>query len=294
MELDLNTLLKQYHTLRAQYSSLEESELNLFNHLSNIVNMDWNDGNSQLFAKVVDAERNETDIFRICIWNHISVFEYIYNRYSVLGKKIRCDLEKKDKVLSAVDQCISSVSSLNGTFSSMNLSFGYSEFHTLRSKKQMFNKMQNDLTNVRNHLAALYKKIEGIESDIGSKTRELDIFKPNPIIYSLTGNHEKYLKGNLVDQDFIMDVSKYEASIDDENSKLTKIRETMEQTLGCYKSNNIPLLEGKNSDYGENIKQVLEKRKTCLETLDKVPPLYGMAIKRTKDVFEEAEFNDKI
>jgi len=290
MELDLNVLLKQYRTLKAEYSSLEEAELNLFNHLSNIVNLDWKDGNSILFSKIIDTERGETDQFRIVLLNKISVFEFIYSRYCGLGKKIRCDLEKKEVVLSAIDRAISKLDSVNGIFSSMNLSLGFPEFYTLQGMRQTYSNMRNELADIRSHLVSLYTKIENIENDIGSKIRSLDLFKTNPIIYSLTGNVTSAQLGNLFENEFAIDLEKYELSIDEENTKAMKIHETMEQTQNCYKSKNSPLIQAMINDYKNNVDQLHDKRVNCNIVLHDIPPLYGLTIEHTKKVYEEAEF----
>ena len=292
MELDVKELLSQYHSLLSQYSSLEEVQMNLFNNLSNIYGMDWLDGNSLSFGNAIDLERNETDSFRMCVWEKIGIFKYIYNRYSGLGKMIRCNLDKKEVVLSSVHNCIISVKAINNIFGIINLNFSYPEFETLRNKRQLFINMEKKLVNIKEYLVALYNKIENIERDIDSKIRELEEFKVNSFEYSF-GTNTNVVSGAVLQEElFLMDFAKYNLSKSEENKSLMKLYDSMFSIINLYKSKNVSLYHSNLRNYRNYINDISEKRNSILNVLSKVPSIYGAAIQNSINVFEEAEFND--
>jgi hypothetical protein len=293
MELDVKGLLSQYHTLLSQYSSLEEVQMNLFNNLSNIYGLDWIDGNSQAFGRSIELDRNETDSFRICIWEKIGIFQYIYGKYCVLGKNIRCNLKKKDYVLSSVDSCINSVKSVNSFFETINLGFIYPEFNTLRSKKQLLIEMSKKLDTIKESLVSLYTKIEEIENDIQAKIRELEDIKINSFDFAFGSKGTSFALGAfLQDEMFMMDFAKLNVSSVSENSSLMKLYDSMFLINSLYKSDNIPLFQADLRNYKKNVDTVFKKRNSYLKLLSKVPTLYGTAATNTISTFEGADFND--
>ena len=292
MELDVSALLATYNELTESYSNLEEVEMNLFNKLSNIYGMDWQDANSIRFGKQIDTERNESDRFRMYTWNEIGLYKFIHSKYSELGKKVRCNLENQGTVLSALDRCIAEVDSINGAFSCIDMNFYYPEFYTLRNKMYSFLAIKNQLVSIRYYFVSLFSKVKSFENEIAAKITSLEDFMVNKfefqfITSSTPGDGITLGYGNVQDTLFTSDCKNLELYSNEENNVLNRMNNSLNRLSSVYHSSNVGLMNGKIDIFHDNVSRLDINRKEYLSSLDEVLPLYGIVIDKTIKNFKE-------
>ena len=92
---DINLLNK----LIAEY---EEVKLNLFNELKDSC-INWQDGNSVDFENKIYLEKVESDNILRTLTDKRDILNFIYDKYSDLGKKIKCDLNNRSALLRSIE-----------------------------------------------------------------------------------------------------------------------------------------------------------------------------------------------
>ena len=291
MVINLNTLEKKYNSLITEYNNLEEIKLNLFNNLSNIYNMDWKDGNSYNFGQNIEQDRLEADTLLMNVESKIKVYEYIYNKYSYLGKKIKVNFNQKAIILSSLDTCINQVNSINSQFESTDLNFDYPEFGILRTKKSNYTIMKSNLMTIRDEYEALFTKVEEMENEIATVIRELEDLLISEYTFDFTEKSDYTIGASLIENSYELDLGKVEFYSNEENNTLTKIYNTLNCLGGFYVSFNVNSYQNKLYNFKQCIKDIDGKRTSYMNTLNTVPSLYGIAIKNTHEIFKE-EKND--
>lgn len=289
MEVNTSELLEKYNSLKNDYKLLEENQMNLFAQLSTICNVDWQDGNSLVFSGEVEEERLETDNFQIYTMEKLEIFNYIYNKYVVLGKKVMCNLNRKSEITTAINNCVIQIDSIINEFHKTDLNFPYHEFHILRRKYQKFVNLKNRLNNINDYFDSLFTKIENIESEIATKIRELGDFKTREFNFSPVGNSEATRFANLEEDTFITDYEKVELYKNEEKKLNAELYKGMRDINSSYKSENNTLYIANLNNYNYTADTLYEKRNAYLQGLDLIPPIYGITTKKSIDRFEEED-----
>ena len=287
MEVKTKELLASYESLKTEYGNLEENQMNLFAELANVYNLDWRDGNAVNFESAIDSERLEADKFKSYVWDKMSIFDFIYNKYTSLGSVIKCNLNRKSVVISALNSSIIKIDSIISEFNKMDLNFPYSEFTALRNCKQSYVSMKNRLSDIRDYFDSLFTKIEGIESEIATKIRELELFKAKEFSFTLLGKEKLSNNAYLDENAFALDYKKVELYKEEEKKSNDKLYNLMKGISNSYTSTNNPLYFASLNDL-KNVSNILYgKRNSYIEALDMIPPIYGISIKKSIENFEE-------
>ena len=287
MVINLNTLEKKYNSLITEYNNLEEIKLNLFNNLSNVYNMDWKDGNSYNFGQDIEKDRLEIDSVLMNVESKIRVYEYIYNKYSYLGKKIKVNYNQKAVILSSIDTCINQINSINSQFDSMDLNFGYPEFGILRTKKSNYAIMKSNLVTIRDEYETLFTRVEEIENEIATVIRELEYILISEYTFDFTEKSDYTIGATLIENAYEINLGKIEFYSSEENGTLTKIYNTLNCLGAFYVSANVNSYQNKLFNLKQCIRDLDSKRTSYMNTLNTVPSLYGIAIKKTEEIFKE-------
>ena len=291
MEINTKSVLAIRDSLKAKYSSLEGSQLNLFANLANICSFDWNDGHSIRFSSEVEQERLECDRYRHYVLNKVSIFDFIYNKYSSIGATIKCDLSKKGHILAALDASIAKVDVLLNELSRIDLSYPYPEFGVLRSKQQEYVGIRRQLSDIRDYFDSLFSKIKGIETEIAAKIRSLEDFKTKKFSFDLVGKGGGALvsSGTLDEKMFSLDCAKVKLYKDEEKTNNNGLYKGMSDLKTSYISDNVNLYLASLVNLKNTIKDLYEKRDSYLRALELIPPLYGFAAQKTVNEFNVSE-----
>ena len=164
--IDINSveLKNEIENLKSIISSYEETQLNLFNQLKDAI-INWRDGNSIEFENKIYLEKQEADLILQSLNDRKDILNFIYDKYSELGKKIRCNLNNKTTVVHALDNCYNQANSLVNEFSKIDRSFYYSELNKIDVIKQKVVSTKNKLDATRTTISKIYSQIEEIEKE---------------------------------------------------------------------------------------------------------------------------------
>jgi predicted RNase H-like nuclease (RuvC/YqgF family) len=173
MEINTDNLKNKITSLESFINEYEEIELNLFNQLKNSV-VNWEDGNSIQFDNAIQQEKQETNDILESLKNKKDLYQLIYEKYSELGKKIKCNLGNKNALLRTVDYCYNYATQVINEFNAVDTSFSYSEKSSIEQQKERIVSLRNQLSEIRSSLSEIYNKIEKIEIEIKGKIRELE------------------------------------------------------------------------------------------------------------------------
>lgn len=184
--IDINSveLKNEIENLKSIISSYEETQLNLFNQLKDAT-INWRDGNSIEFENKIYLEKQEADLILQSLNDRKDILNFIYDKYSELGKKIRCNLNNKTTVVHALDNCYNQANSLVNEFSKIDRSFYYSELNKIDVIKQKVVSTKNKLDATRTTISKIYSQIEEIEKEIKNKINELEEVKINSFEFNL-------------------------------------------------------------------------------------------------------------
>lgn len=163
IEVNTVALKQEVERLNKLLSEYEEIQLNLFHQLRDSCT-NWQDGISLKFNQKVIADQKESNMLLQTIEEYKNVYQYIAVQYEAFGKKVKCDLDNRQSILSAIDQCSAEtnniISSLNAA-GSTNISYIYQVLEQLQSLRQ--------------NVVEIYRKIESIEHNINDKLKELAV-----------------------------------------------------------------------------------------------------------------------
>ena len=289
MEINVGLVKASYESLKSELSALENTELNLFSALANIYKFDWIDGNSIDFSKEIEQEKFETDLFQMYVSSLIRVYNYIHGLYESLGNKIKCNLDKKNIIISHINSNISLVESILNEYNRTDLDFPYGEFGTLRSCRNTYKEIKKKLINMKDYFEFLYNKIETLEANVAKKIKEIEEFMPRKYIFALFASKQKKKKKKciLLYNEFGGDLRKIDFHKKEENDINLKLYKQMKNMKASYISKNNGAYFAKIESYKKDFHELLLKRNEYLKTLNGVPPLYDKAAFDTIKIFEE-------
>ena len=176
LEVNVPNLKNIVENLNSLINEYEEVKLNLFNQLNDSC-VNWQDGNSIEFDNRIYYEKTEADLFFGSLKNKKAVYDFIHDKYSEIGKKIRMNLNARTKVISSLDRCCQQATTVINLFS--NVDTGYRYGGEINAQKAKIVAVKKELENLKNEVNNLYTKVEQIETEIRAKIDALEIVKIN-------------------------------------------------------------------------------------------------------------------
>ncbi len=174
MEINIEKLkneIEQYNKIIDNYENLY---LNLYNELSNCT-FYWQDEKSISFFDSIAKEKLEiknaiNELNGLC-----SIYDYIIKKYNIIGNKISFDLNKKDKIISKINNFIDKTHTIYNKYNSINLSHYPSEARYLYIQMNKLKEVENDLIKLKNTINNIFISIEEIEKEVNLKIETLSV-----------------------------------------------------------------------------------------------------------------------
>lgn len=184
LEINSANLKNDIDVLNKLISEYEEIQLNLFNELKDSC-INWQDGNSIEFENKIYLEKVEADNILRTLNDKKEVLNFIYDKYSDLGKKIKCNLNNRSTLLHSIENCQSQTNSIINEFYKIDNSFYYWEQQNISKQRDKIIKVKNELSEVKNSITKMFDKIEEIEKEIKEKIKGLEEIKINSFDYNI-------------------------------------------------------------------------------------------------------------
>lgn len=182
MDINIEKLkgdLRELSTLIEDYESIY---YNLYNELSNC-SIFWNDNNSIIFFDNVSTEKlavNET----ITEFKQImEIYNYLLNKYSEFGRKIKIDTTKKNDILRNFDNYIDHIKDILNSFNNLSFRFDRTISDNIYRDINKLNDIINILYSLKNKIKKHFNAFEEIEREVTLKISKIniDIFKETEI-----------------------------------------------------------------------------------------------------------------
>ncbi len=161
--IELNKIIDDY----------EEVYLNIFNQLKDSC-INWHDKNSIAFENQLKDEKTFSVNYLNTIKNCKSIFQYIYDEYVSIGKRIYFNMGKKDTIISIIDECIRKLDDVINDFNGVVKSFSYNGLSAINAQKDKLASCKKELQTMKLEITDLYKKINLIEDKVASKIARLE------------------------------------------------------------------------------------------------------------------------
>ena len=276
---DINLLNK----LIAEY---EEVKLNLFDELKDSC-INWQDGNSVDFENKIYLEKVESDNILRTLTDKRDILNFIYDKYSDLGKKIKCDLNNRSALLRSIESCQSQANSIINEFYKIDNSFYYWEQQSISNQKNKILKVKNDLSEVKNSITKMFDKIEKIEKEIKVKIKKIDEIKINNFDYNVASTGTRINKGIVNGTSLEKNIEKIKYYSSEEIKLLNKIDKELNEVSKNYNSNNTTLFLNSGSNFKTNIDSVYKKRNKYTTILNETIIKYNELTAATQQIFDK-------
>lgn len=184
LEINVVNLKKYLDILNNLINEYEEIQLNLFNELKDSC-INWQDENSLEFDNNIYLEKQEANYILQSLIDKKEILNFIYEKYSNLGKKIQCNLRNKNALIYSIDNCQNQINSIINEFYRIDNSFYYYERYKIYNQKNEMFKIRNKLVEIRNSVNKTFNRIEEIEKEISEKINQLDEIRINNFDYNL-------------------------------------------------------------------------------------------------------------
>ncbi|HBA37658.1 MAG TPA: hypothetical protein DCY94_02955 [Firmicutes bacterium] len=184
VEVDTTKLKTELTKLQTFIDEYEEIELNLFNQLNSSL-IDWQDGNSIRFENQVNLDRKESNLYFGTIQSKKNLFDFIYEKYRELGKRISCNLNSKTSVMRTVEDCYNQAAGLIRDFDSIDRSLDRTLTTLIDLNKKNVMQARDNLSEMKVQIKRMYDRIEAIEKEVETRIKNLERTKINDFEFTL-------------------------------------------------------------------------------------------------------------
>ena len=174
LEIDLKEINKYILSLNNLIKECEEAELNIFKELDNSTT-NWQDNKSLLLADNIISDKEETFFFIEKIKERQDILEYIYNSYLKIGNKIKCDINRKTKIINILNNILNEVDVSLKELGRLNY-----QIYVEKVQRELIN-IQEELITIKTKITNLFNRLNNFETSINAKINKLDNIKINNI-----------------------------------------------------------------------------------------------------------------
>lgn len=173
--LTINTQTIQKETLSFEnlINKYESIYLDLFKELD-MTKESWQDNLSLQFNEKIYLEKLDTNKLINQFKDIADIYQYIYESYKKIGKKIAYNLEAKDKILNQITYNIEELTKVCEEYNNINFSFYYPERNSILNQRQKIITMLNSSKNIKQQCKTFYSNIEKIEQEIHQRLEKLE------------------------------------------------------------------------------------------------------------------------
>ncbi len=175
MKIDLSKLKQEISKLKKIETDYEEIYLNYYSKIKEIDN-EWNNIYEKRLMQNIEKEKKEMSLVHSDITELKSLYTYIYEKYSDIGKKIEIDLDKEDIIIRQLDICINHLRSVRYLCNNVDREDKTPEqIYALNSISRKANTGINSLVELRISITSIFKKIKEIENTIKTKINKINL-----------------------------------------------------------------------------------------------------------------------
>lgn len=182
MDIDIEKLKGDVRELGNLIEDYEGIYYNLYNELSNC-SIFWNDNNSILFFDNVGSEKIAVSETITEFRQIMEIYNYLINKYSEFGNKIKIDTKQKNDILKKIDNYIDDIDDILNSFNNLSFRFDRTISDNIYRDIDKLKDIINILYNLKSKIKKHFDSFEEIEREVSLKISKInvDIFKETEI-----------------------------------------------------------------------------------------------------------------
>ena len=176
MIINVNDLKKELNTFNNLIKEYEDNYLNYYNVISSF-SFFWNDAHSDRFYNAVTREK-------INVINSISnlkslrnAYKYLVEKYSLLGQKIKIDIDERKNILNKFDSYIDRTNDVIQRYYNLDLSFCPEIAYRIREQRSILETNNDRAVDARDKIRKIYNDVENIEKQMRTRISKIDVRK---------------------------------------------------------------------------------------------------------------------
>ncbi len=185
VEVDISRLGNIVQELKSLIDDYDVIQLNIFNQLKDSFT-NWQDGNSITFENKIKDEKVSSDVFLVALESNREVFQYVYDEYKKIGNKLHINLDKKNSIMSTIDECLTCLDDILSDLNGVTRSFYYRELNLINNQRDIFTACKSNIQKLKNKIKELYKKVEMIEEKVSSQVARIEMINVNNFDYEFS------------------------------------------------------------------------------------------------------------
>ncbi len=174
MEIKVDSLKTEVNKFNRMIEEYEEIYLNLYNQISS-ASFYWQDPKAIQFFKQISLEKLQVKTMIDEMNSVRQVYAFLIEKYQMLGNKIVCNLQNRDRLLLKFDRYVNQLNNLIDHYNRLNLSFCRKEARYLRNQRSILISMRNEIMEIRDCVKQKFNDIETIEKEVNLKISRLKI-----------------------------------------------------------------------------------------------------------------------
>ena len=265
IRVDTLRLKRNINILNSLIDEYEDIQLNLFNQLKNC-SIDWQDGNSICFDNSIYLDKKESELILIELKEKINLFSYIYDEYSVIGNNINVNLNNKEKLLYSIESDYIRTKNIISEFDNIGNFFYCPEKENINFQYKKMISIKNKLSNYKNLVSKMFKKVEVIERNIKIKLKKIEEIRINEFEFSLRSKNSSSV-GILNEENMFSNIEKINYYKEEEYKKIKSICLTLRECCDNYCSDNTKLILMDLDVFEKSIDALLLKREEYVKIL---------------------------
>ena len=174
MEVNVEKLQAKVNQYKKKIRDYESCMQNLYNDF-NQTSIYWKGSYCDRFLDSISAEKK--DIFNVISdLNAIGdIYDFIIQKYSAFGQRIKYDLNKVSDINMAFDQLLSGLDDVIRKYDNLNLDFYPSERGLILQERAKLQYVRQDIQSLKEKINGKFAKIAEIETAVSSKISNIDI-----------------------------------------------------------------------------------------------------------------------
>lgn len=174
IEVDVSKLSNVLELLEEYKKQLDENNMKIVEEFGNLKKF-WHDQKYINFESSFLLEKKRIIKNAENINSQINLYNYIKNKYNLLGNKIKCSLNNKDRVTDKLNSIIDDLNWMIERYNNLgNISF-YPNANAIRKQKSQLMKLKESFESIKNNIEEKFNYIEEVENNIQEKIMSIKI-----------------------------------------------------------------------------------------------------------------------
>lgn len=176
IQVDVEQLNQELVKLNHMIDFYEEIKDNLFKTITES-SFFWNDNRAKQFYQSMNKEHSETQNMITNIKEMRDLFFFIITSYKELGKKIKCDIESKKRIMDKYSILLSMLDNIIQKYENLDVSFCPEERSIVAEQIKEYKGVKEKLYISKKRVGEYYESIYKIELMVKKKLSQLTISK---------------------------------------------------------------------------------------------------------------------